>query len=516
MKNKLLFGLLILVLVALPMFSFSACGPAPVTSFKVGFGGPPVATVDPCAFGSGIPQGVCESLVSFDQNNKMVGLLADKWSLSTDGKTLEFKLKKGVKFNTGDPFTADDVVFSVARNKEKNMAVAAQLTQNYDSVEAVDDYTVRFHFPAANVQFLGQTGAMMLITSKAYYDKVGEDAYLKAPAGTGRYKITDWKEGQYVDIAYNENWRGTKPQIQNARFIAAPDDSSRVAMLQAGEVDMITQTPGTQIATLEKAGFKRVPVTQAHDIVLIFDLLSKDTPWSDVRVRQAISYAIDRNSLINTIFGGGAAEAVWLMPWELGYDSSLKPAYPYDLTKAKQLMKDAGYEKGFTMPVTYPTFMEWAVNLSDYLASALKEINITIQLNGISGFPQFMGSIATIHNAYVKGEKTTPSVFLFDVGWPGNPDPTIDLTNGFDMRKDNTLYDNAELGALVAKALQTVDNSERAKVVKQAYVIINNNLPDIPIVLEVATSFLKSNITYTPQTGGMTAGPMNLWELTVK
>jgi peptide/nickel transport system substrate-binding protein len=513
MKNKLLFSLLIMVLLALPMFS--ACGPAPVTAFTVGYAGTQMTSIDPCDFFSGAPPGVYDTLVGFDENNKMVGHMAESWNLSADGKTLEFKLKN-IKFSTGDPFTADDVVFSVARNKEKNMPVAAQLTQNYSGVVAVDDHTVRFTFPAANVQFLPQTCAMMNITSKAYYDRVGEDAYLKRPASSGPYKIVDWKEGQYIDVAYNENYWGKKPQIQNARFLAAFDQSTRVAMLQAGEVDMITQVTGANIAALQKAGFARVDIPQAHDIVIHFDLLSPNTPWSNLKVRQAINYAIDKNSIINTILGGSAQEALWLLPWELGYDPSLKPAYPYDLTKAKDLMKEAGYEKGFDLPLAYPTWMEWSKDLADYLASALKQININVKLTGVSDMPHFMPMVAEIHNNYVAGKPTTPMCFLFDTGWPGNPEPVINLTNGFYMEKDNTLYDNKEVYALIKQALGTVDNAARAKLIKQAYAIINNDLPFVPIVLEVATSMMKSNIEYVPSIGGMTAGPANLIDLRVK
>ena len=274
-----------------------------------------MASVDPTDFMSGAPPGIFETLVTFDANEQMIGALAESWTLSEDGKTLEFKLKEGITFSSGDPFTSADVVFSLERNAEKNMAVAAQLTQNFDRIEAVDDYTVKFYFPEANVQFLPQTCAMMNITSKTYFDRVGEEAYLDLPVGTGPYKIVDWQEGQYVNVAYNENWRGEKPQIEEASFLAAPDGATRVAMLQAGEVDMITQTPWNNVAPLEEAGFARVDVQMPHDVALQFDLLDADVPWADVRVRQAINYAIDKDALIDQLFGGVPQEGVWLLPW---------------------------------------------------------------------------------------------------------------------------------------------------------------------------------------------------------
>jgi peptide/nickel transport system substrate-binding protein len=281
-------------------------------------------------------------------------------------------------------------------------------------------------------------------------------------------------------------------------------------MLQAGEVDMITQTPWTSVATLEAAGFNRVDVPQPHDIALQFALLDPSVPWADVRVRQAINYAIDKEALINQLFGGVPQEGVWLLPWELGYDASLKPAYPYDLAKAQQLMEEAGLADGFTMPIVYASFMEWGADLADYISSALAAINIQVELTGVSTMPEFMGTVEDLHKGV--GD---PVVFLFDYGWPGNPEPVINLTNGFYMEKGNTLYDNPEVYDLVSQALQTVDNDARAELISQAYAIINDDLPFIPICLEVATAMTEPDIAYQKGSGGMTAGPANMNDLTV-
>jgi peptide/nickel transport system substrate-binding protein len=203
--------LLILALIALPLLA--ACGgekattappsateappsateaPPPAAepvALTIGYGGPPVASVDSTDFSGGAPPSIFEALVGFDENEKMIGLLAESWEFLDDGKILEFKLKEDIVFSSGDPFTAADVEFSLSRHREKNMPIIAQLSQNFDRLEVVDDYTIRFHFPAVNVQFLPQTCPNMTITSKAYYDRVGEEGYLERPVGTGPYKI---------------------------------------------------------------------------------------------------------------------------------------------------------------------------------------------------------------------------------------------------------------------------------------------------------------------------------------
>jgi ABC-type transport system substrate-binding protein len=362
-----------------------------------------LTSVDPCDFANGGPPNpnVFESLVGFDGNEQMIGLLADTWSWSEDGLTLTVNLRHDVKFSSGDPFTAADVEFSLARHAEKDMPVIAQLSpeQGYSGMEVVDDNTVKFLFTKVNVQFVPQTLVNMGITSKTYYDRVGEDAYIAMPVGTGPYKIVSWAEGQYIDLAYNENYRGAKPQILTAHLVAAADNSTRVAMLQAGEVDMANQVPGASITALEEAGFTAVYVPQPHDLVLQLDLLTPDTPWQDIRVRQAIDYAIDKKSIKDSMICGPIQEGVWALSTAPWYDPSLKPAYDYDLAKAQELMAAAGYADGFTLPITYLA-TETVTPLADYLASALAAINITVELTALSGMPEFMPSIAAIHNYY--------------------------------------------------------------------------------------------------------------------
>lgn len=547
MKRKLVIGLLILTLIALPLLA--ACGgekattapppateapppateapppateaPAAVTSLNVAYPGgfTGLTSVDPCDFFSAAPPGVFESLIAQDKDDKLYGLLAESWEWSDDGLALTVKLREGVMFSNGDPFTTADVEFSLLRSLEKNMPVIAQLSpgQGYDGYEILDNYTIKFLFTKVNVQFVPQTLVNMYMTSKTYYDQVGEEAYVKLPVGTGPYKIVDWAEGQYIDITYNENYRGDKPQIDSAHFVASPDSATRVAMLQAGEVDISIQIPGASIGALEAAGFARVDVPQPHDIAIVFNLLAPDTPWQDVRVRQAINYAIDKQSLIDTMLCGPLQEGVWALPTAPWYDSSLKPAYPYDLTMAQQLMEEAGYADGFTLPLTY-LVTEWGDELADYLASALAQINIEVELNAIAGMPDFMPAIAAVHNAYVNGETVpaTPAAFVYDPGWPGNPEVSIDLTNGFYMAKDNTLFDNAAIDDLVDQVLSTLDDEARYEVARQAWTAIDELLPVIPIGLEVQVSMMKPNIKYVKSVGGMATGPMNLIDLRVE
>lgn len=532
MNKKALVGLLILTLTVMPLLA--ACGGAATTArptaapptgeelptINIALGGEALTTIDPTSFpGSNVAAftvNVFETLISFDENDQIVPWLAESWEWSEDGLTLTMSLRQDVVFSDGTPMTCADVLFSIEREAVNNMAVMNQLNpaQGYAGSECGDDYTFVVHYSVPSAQFIGQTlGMGLYVVPKAQFEAVGEEEFMMNPIGTGPYRIAGWEEGQYIDLVPNEFYWGEPARFSLAHFVPAPDEAGRIGMLQAGEVDLITQVSGVNIPALEEAGFNRIDVPQAHDITLIFDLASPNHPWTDLRVRQAIDYAIDQDAVIQTIFNGQPLPAVWLEDWELGYIPEFgQAALGYDLAEAQRLMDEAGYSAGFEMPVTYAAWMEWSTMLLDYITAQLELINITVVPTGLTDFMEFMHGMEQWHEPHNEGG----GVFLFDVGWPGNPDPSINLTNGFYSGKANSLYYTDELDALVRQIIQTIDDDARAALVTQAYGTIQAAHPVIPICLEVATSMSAPNVTYTKSYGGMGAGPTRLSDLTME
>jgi peptide/nickel transport system substrate-binding protein len=527
-KKNLFFGLLILTLIALPLLVACRAEVTPppaeeeeeLPTITIGLGGEALTTIDPTSFPGAnvvaITQNVFETLISFDENDQIVPWLAESWEWSEDGKSLTMNLRQDVVFSDGTPMTCADVLFSIEREAVNNMAVGAQLNpaQGYAGSECADEYTFVVNYTAPSAQFMGQTlGMGLYVVSKAQFDEVGEEEFMMNPIGTGPYKISGWEEGQYIDLVPNELYWGEKAKFSLAHFVPAPDEAGRIGMLQAGEVDLITQVSGTNIPTLKQAGFNRIDIPQAHDIVLIFDLMNPNHPWSDLKVRQAIDYAIDQDAVIETIFNGQPKPAVWLRDWELGYQPEFgEAALGYDLAEAQRLMAEAGYEDGFEMPVTYAAWMEWSTTLLDYITAQLELINITVVPTGLTDFMEFMGAMEQWHAPHTEGG----SVFLFDVGWPGNPDPSINLTNGFYSGKPNSLYYTDDLDALVKQVIETIDDDARAPLITQAYQIIAADHPVVPICLEVATGMSAANVVYTKSYGGMGASPAKLCDLTIE
>jgi ABC-type transport system substrate-binding protein len=342
------------------------------------------------------------------------------------------------------------------------------------------------------------------------------------PVGTGPYKIKSWTSDVSLEVEYNDKYRGDKPEIESATFLVYSSPANGVAMLEAGEVDLLSQAPGSSIDELELAGYNSIPVVQPHALALVFNLLGYGVqPWDDVRVRQAINYAINKDALKGSMICGPIQDGTWVLPlstWYPEYEAKgLDPSYAYNKTQAEALLTAAGYGGGgFSLNITYLA-TETVTPLAEYLTGALADIGITVNLNGIAGMPDFMGSIAGVHNTYfggnITGTPATPNAFLYDPGWPGNPEVAIDLTNGFYAGKDNTLFDNTGINDLVDQVLTTLTDSTRYGLAADAWEDIDTLLPAIPIGQEVQTNFSKATVVYIKSVGGMTQGPRQLVDL---
>jgi peptide/nickel transport system substrate-binding protein len=441
--------------------------------------------------------------------NEVVPVLAESWNYLDGGKTIELKLRQGIKFSSGDPFTAKDVEFSWNRSIQKNTSFITN-QRFFDKLEVVNDNTVRFYFTKPTVLFFYNTTLTFPICSKTYYDKVGEEAYLKKPVGTGPYKIVDWKENQYIDLEINENYWGEKPQVNQVHLVVAPDESARAAMLQAEEVDMIREAPWQMVGALQKAGFSRYDIPSARLRGLQFVLWNPNTPWANLKVRQAISYAIDRDSVINNLFYGIPENIAWITPQERGYDASLQN-YPYDIAKARQLMTEAGYSNGFEMPLYYMQSGVGYKDLVDYLISALKKISITVKPFALPPGPASFEYIDKFHK-----DHSQVAVMLSVIAIPNNPDPIFGIQWFFDSRNAMSIWGSSELDGMIDQGLQELDTAKRTELIRQVFLKVNDLLPIVSIHSIRSVYLFKSNISYKRTVGGDIGNPCMLKDLKVQ
>jgi peptide/nickel transport system substrate-binding protein len=297
--------------------------------------------------------------------------LAESWSLSKDGLTYEFVLRKNAKFHNGDPVTAEDVKYTFERYKGSG---AKLMKQKVKEVQVVAPNRVRFVLKEQWPDFMAfygtsATGAAWIVPKK-YVEKVGEDGFRKAPVGAGPFKFVSFTPGvELVLEAFPDYWRKT-PHVKRLVMRSIPDESTRAAALKTGEVDIAYLFGGPIAAELRKTQGIRVVAPILYGVYWLdfLDQWDPKSPWHDRRVRLAASIAMDRRAINEVeMLGLGRATGSFVPP---EFDFSLKIDPPaYDPKRAKQLLVEAGYPNGFDAGdlTPLPPYTSLAEEVANYL-----------------------------------------------------------------------------------------------------------------------------------------------------
>lgn len=432
-----------------------------------------------------------EYLVYRAQNGELKPGIASAWKVSPDGRVIEFTLRKGIKFHSGDPLTMKDIEFSYDR-AAKNPLAKTRL-RLMEKLEVVDDLHFRIHLKTPDVGFIPNRGGAAIV-SKGYYDRVGEDKFVRNPVGTGPYKFVSYAPGEYVDIERFEDYWGENPSVKEARFYFVPEETTRIARLKAGEVDLINQCPYTSLKEIERTpGLKIVRLSTKHPTVsLIFQNRNPNTPWYDRRVRLAMAYAIDRDAILKNVLQSIPDRWAFLSPQELGFDPTLKE-YPYDPKGARDLLRQAGYPKGFDlklywrMTASHPMARETA----EAVASYLEAVGIRTRLIGEENMPAL---------ARLRAAKSPEAeyVAVFAHGRAGGPDPSIYLDYFFSKDGSFSVYSNDIVEKLIAEAKATVNDAKRSELIKKAVTTIHEDVAGVPIFSTVSLYAMRNNIDFSP------------------
>ncbi len=299
-----------------------------------------------------------DSLVWVDDEGNLVPALATEWEVSEDGTEYIFRLRQGVTFHNGEPFNADAVVFSWEMGKDPENEYA-YIWEMADSVEKIDDYTVRITTPEPNALFLRFMAYNWMMVPPQYFQEVGVEGFEQHPIGTGPFKFVEWKRGDRIVYEANEDyWREEMPKVKTLIFRPIPESSTRVAAARTGEVHIAQRLSAEEAQTLEDAANVRIlsyPVDRVYYIAFNNLTTGKGMPTEDVRVRLAMNYAVDRQAIVDALFDGKARLSTgFITPANLGFDESLEP-YPYDPDRARELLAEAGYPDGFSIGMACPT-----------------------------------------------------------------------------------------------------------------------------------------------------------------
>ncbi len=299
-----------------------------------------------------------ESLVIKRPDGKMAPALAKSWQFSKDGLSVKFNLNERAKFHDGTPVTANDVKFSIERamKPELKYVKAASMKDNLDRVEVTGDKQVTVYFKAPYPALLEWCAQHLSVIPKAYVEKVGDAEFARHPIGAGPFKWVDGQQDVFVDAEAVEDHYRKVPSVKTVHVKFIQEGSTIMAMLKSGEADIV-QIPRENIPDVKKDPKLRIIWAKYvyAPTLAFFDLAFPDTPtpFSNMKVRQAASYAINRKAICEKVLNGSAEP--WgdlFAPYHPGVDLNAKPD-PYDPQKAKALLKEAGYPNGFDTTITF-------------------------------------------------------------------------------------------------------------------------------------------------------------------
>jgi peptide/nickel transport system substrate-binding protein len=373
-----------------------------------------------------------DALVKPMPGNPMTPSLAESWSESEDGLTYEFKLRQGVTFHNGDPCTAEDVKFSFERYRGQSASLSREKVKQ---VEMVHPYLVRFHlkepWPDFMTFYSSMSASASWIVPKKYLEQVGDDGFKKHPIGAGPYKFVSHTPGiEMVLEAYAGYWRRV-PSVHKLVWRVIPDDATRLAALKTGEVDIAYAMMGALAEDVKRNAKLTLAYSEGQGIFFIFfnEQWDPTSPWHDLRVRQALNYAIDRQALSEQQTLGASPPTANIVPRAFEFALPIE-AYPYNPQKAKQLLKEAGYPNGFDAGeiTSGPPYHALAEGVANYLQAVGIRIKVrpmeraahqtAVKEKKLSGLSSF-GS-GTLGNAATRLEPYVPSWGEFARG--GYPD----------------------------------------------------------------------------------------------
>jgi peptide/nickel transport system substrate-binding protein len=341
---------------------------------NVNFGWPPegIRQVLP----SGLP--AIETLIREDVNLKLQPFLATAWQVAPDKSSITFNLRQGVKFHDGTDFNADAVKFNLDAEMEAKQPAA----QDWKSVDVIDNYTVRInlsHWDNSILSGLAWMPTGMMVSPTAIKTH-GKDWAKTHPVGTGPFKFVSWTPDVSLEYTkFEDYWQKDKPYLDGIKFISTANPQAALLAFQAGEGDLITSFDAKIMGDLKAMGAEMIYMPDGA-ICLHPDDANADSPFSNVKVRQALEYAIDREAIGKTLgYGFFNAAYQWARPGAVGYIPDLD-VRKYDPAKAKQLLAEAGYPNGFKCQLgtnIYP-------NHSQAIQGYLKEVGIDASIWDLS------------------------------------------------------------------------------------------------------------------------------------
>ncbi|MFT4123323.1 MAG: ABC transporter substrate-binding protein [Microbacteriaceae bacterium] len=428
---------------------------------------------------------VYQGLVSRDAAGDISPSIASSWQVSDDGLSYTFTLNEGVTFSNGDALTSEDVVWSINDLISSDGVDASDLEKVTD-VSADGDSTVVITLSDRDPDLLyalaGRAGLVL--------DEDATNDIATTAIGSGPFLLDSWKQGDSITFTRNDAYWGEEPKLAEVDFVYYTDTTAATNAALAGDVDVLTGVDPNTISQFDALdGSSVVTGTASDKFVLAFN--DTEAPFTDERVRQAIRYAIDHQSLVDA-YGAGVVLGGPIVSSDPGYED-LSDLYPYDVDKAKELLAEAGYADGLDLTVTIPSF--YGTTITDALTSQLAEAGITLTVDSVE-FSTWLTDVYTNRDYQLS---IVDHAEARDFGNWADPDYYFG-------------YDNAEVQDLYEQATSAASTDEEAELLAEAARIVSEdaaadwlfNSQSVTVVADDVTGFPTDSTSSRLNVAGVT------------
>lgn len=437
-----------------------------------------------------------EGLFGFDKDMKVIPLLAESYTANDEATEFAIKLREGVKFSDGTDWNADAAIVNLDRLADQTQGLKRNsLFKLISKTEKVDDYNIKIILSepfGAMINTLAHPAGLM-VSPKAL-EQYGKEVS-QHPVGTGKYVFKEWKPGENLTVTANPNYWGEAPEFTSITFKPVTENGTRIAMLQSGDADFIFPVPTEQIENL-KTNSELTVTTIPSIIVRYMTLNTEKAPFNDVKVRQALNYAIDKEAYSKVVYNGFTVPMDSLIAPNVQYYSQQTP-YDYDVEKAKTLLKEAGYENGFEVKL-WSNNNTTNIKASQFIKQQLSLVGITVNVENME--------VGTLDQNLTGVAEGTPGkdvgVEMYLIGWsPSTGDADWGLrplaaSESFPPVSYNTAYyNNPEFDKEIQAALATADPEKRKEAYANAQKIVWGDAPMVFLTVDETSFASRNNIT---------------------
>lgn len=416
---------------------------------------------------------VFEGLTRFMGDGSVVPGLAKSWEISEDGLTYTFKLQDGVTFHDGTTMDAEDVKFTLERiNAEDSANAQKALFSAISEVTVIDPMTVEVKLsePNGNLLFNLAWGDAVIVAPESI------DNIKQLPIGTGAFKFTSWTQGDNIMIEKNPNYWGTPATLDMATFKFISDPTAAFASMMAEDVDVFISFPAPENLPQFEADPRFQVLVGSTEGETIMAMNNKQEPFDDVKVREAVAHAIDRQSIIDgAMFGYGTPIGTHFAPHNPAYVDETDLS-PFDPEKSRTLLAEAGFPDGFETTLDLPP-PSYARRGGEIIAAQLADVGITAKINNV----EWAQWLETVFNGKNFGLTVISHTEPMDIGIYANPDYYFQ-------------YDNADFQGLMTKLNATTDPDTRTQIMGDAQKMISEDYVNAYLFQLAALTVAKAGV----------------------